>query len=297
VQRTFTSNPPIDLPRSLRGVAAGWGDTAIRVADGEAWFATRSPAGPATLHLTGGGHRLAAEAWGPGRDWVLDHAPEIAGAHDDPTGFAPSHPLIRRLQVRYRGLRIVRTLRVTETVIRTIVGQKVTGVEAKRSYARLASAFAEPAPGPGSLTLPPSPERLAGLAYHEYHPFGIEKQRADRIRVAARLAGKLEDAVDLPPAEARARLTAVPGIGSWTAAITATVALGDADAVPTGDYNIPHLVSWAMTGEPRGDDDRMLELLAPFAGHRARVIALLKASGAKPPRFGPRRPLRSFERS
>jgi 3-methyladenine DNA glycosylase/8-oxoguanine DNA glycosylase len=100
----------------------------------------------------------------------------------------------------------------------------------------------------------------------------------------------------MPLPEARARLQAVPGVGPWTAALTARVALGDADAVPIGDYNIPNMVCWALAGEPRGDDDRMLELLAAFAGHRGRVIALLKASGARAPRFGPRTALRSIER-
>jgi hypothetical protein len=32
----------------------------------------------------------------------------------------------------------------------------------------------------------------------------------------------------------------------------------------------------------------MLELLAPWAGHRARVVRLLEASGIRAPRYGPR---------
>jgi hypothetical protein len=32
----------------------------------------------------------------------------------------------------------------------------------------------------------------------------------------------------------------------------------------------------------------MLELLAPWAGHRARVVRLIERSGLGPPRFGPR---------
>ena len=55
-----------------------------------------------------------------------------------------------------------------------------------------------------------------------------------------------------------------------------------------GDYHLPHQVSWALTGEPRGDDARMLELLEPYRGHRGRVIRLLEAGGVTAPRFGPR---------
>ena len=53
------------------------------------------------------------------------------------------------------------------------------------------------------------------------------------------------------------------------------IALGDSDAVATGDLHLPHMVAWALAGERRGSDERMLELLEPFRGHRARVLRLL----------------------
>jgi 3-methyladenine DNA glycosylase/8-oxoguanine DNA glycosylase len=81
---------------------------------------------------------------------------------------------------------------------------------------------------------------------------------------------------------------ALPGIGAWTAAQVVQVALGDADSVVIGDYNLPNLVAWNLAGEPRGSDDRMLELLEPYRGHRARVVRLIKAGGETPPRYGPR---------
>jgi 3-methyladenine DNA glycosylase/8-oxoguanine DNA glycosylase len=76
----------------------------------------------------------------------------------------------------------------------------------------------------------------------------------------------------------------------------ALVALGDADAVSVGDYHLPHLTSWALAGEARGSDERMLELLEPYRGHRGRVLRLLTVSGLVVPRFGPRLPLRQIER-
>jgi 3-methyladenine DNA glycosylase/8-oxoguanine DNA glycosylase len=110
----------------------------------------------------------------------------------------------------------------------------------------------------------------------------------------ARHAARLERATALSHPAAATLLTSVPGIGAWTAAEVAQVALGDRDAVSVGDYNLPHLVSWALAGERRGTDTRMLELLAPFAGHRARVVRLLELSGRRPPRRAPHAPLRSF---
>ena len=71
----------------------------------------------------------------------------------------------------------------------------------------------------------------------------------------------------------------MPGIGPWTAAEVMVRVLGDPDAVSVGDFHLPHLVSWALAGEARGTDERMLELLEPFRGQRARVIRLLELSG------------------
>jgi 3-methyladenine DNA glycosylase/8-oxoguanine DNA glycosylase len=79
------------------------------------------------------------------------------------------------------------------------------------------------------------------------------------------------------------------GIGPWTAAMVVGRVMGAPDAVVVGDYHLPHTVSWAMAREPRGTDERMLELLEPYRGQRARVVRILAASGHHAPAFGPRR--------
>ena len=71
----------------------------------------------------------------------------------------------------------------------------------------------------------------------------------------------------------------MPGIGPWTAAEVGVRALGDDDAVSVGDFHLPNLVAYALAGEARGTDARMLELLEPYRGQRARVIRLLELSG------------------
>jgi 3-methyladenine DNA glycosylase/8-oxoguanine DNA glycosylase len=86
----------------------------------------------------------------------------------------------------------------------------------------------------------------------------------------------------------------VPGIGPWTVAEVGRTALGDADAVSVGDYHLPHLVTWALSGERVGTDERMLELLEPYRGQRGRVQRLLEAGAPGPPRRGPRMPVRSI---
>ena len=135
------------------------------------------------------------------------------------------------------------------------------------------------------MRLPPEPSVLAGLAYFAFHPLGLERRRAEVVVRAARIAPRLER---VPQAEAERLLYATPGIGPWTVAETTRLAHGDPDAVSVGDYHIPNLVAWALAGEPRADDARMLELLEPYRGQRGRVQRLLEASGIRAPRYGPR---------
>jgi len=73
-------------------------------------------------------------------------------------------------------------------------------------------------------------------------------------------------------ARAREILAAVPGCGPWTVEMTMGLALGDPDAVPIGDLHLPSIVAWALAGELRGDDRRMVELLEPFRGQPVRDL-------------------------
>jgi 3-methyladenine DNA glycosylase/8-oxoguanine DNA glycosylase len=183
---------------------------------------------------------------------------------------------------------------VVQVLIPVILEQKVTGIEARRAYRSMAHALAEPAPGPFHLVLPPDPERVAALPYFTFHPWGVERRRAELIRAVCRRADQIERAAARSPAEVASLLRVFAGIGPWTVAEVARIALGDADAVSVGDFHLPHLVTWALAGEVRGTDERMLELLAPYAGHRGRVQLLLEASGLRAPAYGPKSPVRSI---
>jgi 3-methyladenine DNA glycosylase/8-oxoguanine DNA glycosylase len=283
-------------------------DPCARLAATELWWACRTPAGPATLHLRRDGERVTADGYGPGAEWVVAQADAIAGLRDDVAGFteiAARHPVVKAAWHQRSGLRMTRTGRVFTHLLPTIFAQKVTGMEAIRAYTKTVRHFGEPAPGPyPDLLLPPDPAAVAGTPYWVFHPFGVEAKRAETLRRAAAEAARLEAAPDA--AAATARLTAIPGIGPWTAAEVTRPAYGDPDAVSVGDYHIPHHVVHALTGEARAGsrvarpgelspaDARMLELLEPFRGQRARVCQLLLATAGGAPRFGPRMPIRSF---
>ncbi|MGX6605834.1 DNA-3-methyladenine glycosylase family protein [Micromonosporaceae bacterium Da 78-11] len=297
VTRRLTPPERYHFGASVRSLLLAGHDPCGTFADGDLWLAMRTPDGPATLHLTCAGGELVATGHGPGAGWVVDRADAIAGLRDDLSEFpalAALNPLVARLAKTFAGVRMPATGQVFPRLLRAVLEQKVTGKEAHRAYRMICRHFGEPAPGPVELVLPPDPAAIAATPYWVFHPFGVEQRRTQALQRVALIAERLERCTD--SADATRRLVAVSGIGPWTAAEVVRTTYGDADAVSVGDFHIPNTVAWALAGEARGTDARMLELLEPFRGHRGRVCDLLAAGGIGAPKFGPRMPIRSFAR-
>ncbi len=289
--RSFTPVHPTDLRQTLGVLWRGRRDRTMRVLRTEVLRATRTPFGPGTqlLRLVAG--RVEVQAWGPGAEWLCERAPVLLGGGDDHSTFPSVTAQVDAWHRRFPGLRVPCTQAVFEMLVPVILEQKVTGLEARASFGSLLSRLAEPAPGPflqHRLVLPLDPEVVAGTPSHVFHACGVERKRSDTIRRAAAYAGRLQEAAEMPLAEGRAHLQALPGIGEWTASEVSQTALGDGDAVSVGDYHLKNVASWALAGEPRGTDARMVELLEPFRPHRGRVLRLIAAAGVSAPRYGPR---------
>jgi 3-methyladenine DNA glycosylase/8-oxoguanine DNA glycosylase len=294
--RTIPVEEPYGLAGTLFPLRRGTGDPTMRIEGREAWRATRTPDGPATVRLRHGDGMVAATAWGQGAGWALDRAPGLIGADDDLSAFEPRDDVITKVWKEHRAVRLTRALDVVRTLVAAVLEQKVVGLEARRAWRRMTAAVIEPAPGDGGLLLPPDPSRVAELPYFRFHPWGVERRRAEVVRAVCARAASLEALAEVPLDDARHRLEAIPGVGPWTSAEVMRLSFGDPDAVSVGDYHLPNIVAWALAGEPRGTDERMLELLEPYRGQRGRVQRLLEASQISPPAFGPRMEARSIDR-
>jgi len=300
-------SPPVwtevDAPRSLRRTLGihrmGTSDPTTRVSDGAFTRATLTPEGPGTLTIRWTRDPappddcgLDADAWGPGANWLMARVDDLTGAADRPGAFAGGHPVVERSLRLTRGNRVGASRMLYHHLMPTIIGQRITGGEAVRQWTRLCYELGEPPPGPadlvGTMRLPPAPSALHRRPAWWFHPLGIETKRAHPLTEVARHADKLQRWTDLPSDEVAAKLALLPGVGPWTIGSALGPVLGDPDAVPVGDYHHPNTVAWALAGEPRGDDDRMIELLEPYRGQRGRVLWALTSVAGGAPKFGPR---------
>jgi 3-methyladenine DNA glycosylase/8-oxoguanine DNA glycosylase len=311
---------PLDLPGVLAPLRRGRGDPTWRstarsdsgarvgtarsdsgarvgTVDGAAiWRTGSTPDGPATLGL----HRrsdgtVVAQAWGPGAAWTLDGIPVLLGADDRPEGFVAHHPLVADAARRMPGLRFGAAMRVWDVLVPSVLEQKVTGTEARRSWRELCWRFGDPAPGPApeGMRVPPSPAQVRAIPDWEWHKAGVDLARRRAILAAAAVAHRLEAACELGGESGRELLRMVPGIGVWTAAEIAQRAWGDPDAVSVGDLHIPKVVGWALVGRPL-DDAGMLAVLAPYAPQRQRAVRYVESSGFRRPRFASRYSPRNY---
>lgn len=293
---------PFDLSQTIGTLLRGHGDPSIRAAPDGFWLGFTTPSGPATLRLTTTGPQadpvIDAQAWGPGAAAAADSVPRMLGRDDDWSGFDEPdfHATLPRLVVqarrRNRAVRLPATGRLVDSLVPTILEQKVTVIEARRGYRYLMYRFGTPAPGagtlaPANLLVQPTPEQWLRVPSWEWHQAGVGPQRSATVMRVLRSAVALERLAALPAEEASAKLQTLPGIGAWTAAEVVQRTHGCPDSIAVGDYHLAAYVGAALTGR-RTDDAGMLRLLAPWAGHRQRVVRMIGLSGFRKPVFGPR---------
>ncbi len=294
-RRTFRTGT-LDVAATVRTLGLYPGDPTIGWSRNSFSKAVLTPDGPGAMRLwwTADGE-TTAEAWGSGADWLIDRAPDWIGEHDDLGGFDPTvDDRIHEMWRRHGRFRLARGGVIWQELALVLLGQRVTTLDAVRSWAQICRRWGGPAPGPDGLLMPPPPARVAAAPYHELHRMGVERRRADALVLAAKRANRLEEAASMPIDAALERLTALPGLGVWSATSTMTVSHGDPDVIVLGDYGIPTMVNYVFTGEvdrlppEEGGDARMAEHLEPWAGHRQRIIRLLFSADVSVPRRHPK---------
>lgn len=252
------------------------------------------PCGPVVLEAQPVADALELRVWGPPAtpaatvERARDDAVGWVGLRDDPPALravAADHPVVGPLLVAGDPPRLSRMPRVAEALGRSVLEQLVQKLEARRTIAQVAVLAGIPAPH--RLWAWPTPQRIGAVPAWTLRRCGISLRSARALHAGAVDDAGLERARGLADAgggfEALdLRLRSLPGVGAWTSA-EARLRLGDPDAVSVGDYHLPNVVGDALGGDQRRawTDADMLELLAPFAGQRGRVIRLLESAAAR----------------
>jgi 3-methyladenine DNA glycosylase/8-oxoguanine DNA glycosylase len=280
---------PLDLAATMGMIGMSRRDPTFRVSGRHiVAFATNTPAGAATGLFAHRGDVIGIDAWGDGSAHLLARVPTLAGLHDRPLDFVPANRPLAALVRRFPGLRMTAGADPVEVAMHAVFGQRVTSGEARESWWRFVRRHGEPAPGPLGLFTPPRAEVVARLGRNDLLRVGLDLHRSRALSALAREADRLRAHVD-DIEQVTARLRTLPGIGAWTIALVRHFAYGDARAVPVDDWHIGRDVCFALSGEERGTDVRMLELLAPYAGNEGRVWRLISAAGVHHPRRHPGR--------
>lgn len=296
--RTITFGVPVSPDLTLAPLRRGPADPCFQVtADGAIWRTSRPDSGPVTARIVRTGpDTVACTAWGSGAAEFLDAAPGLLGFDDDAADFTPTEPTVRAALRRVPHLRLGRTGQVLEALIPAVLEQRVPGTDAFRAWRVLVTRFgtAAPGPAPDRMRVPPTAAVWRSIPSWEFHRANVDRGRAATIVGCAHRASALQRLATRPAAQARDALTALPGVGVWTAAETAQRAFGDADALSVGDYHLATVIGRTLRGRPI-DDAAMVELLEPMRPHRHRVVRLLQASGlAVVARRGPRLDVRDI---
>jgi 3-methyladenine DNA glycosylase/8-oxoguanine DNA glycosylase len=289
--QSWTLPEPYDLIETTRWLRLGGRDPTVHRAPDGLWRTARTTEGPVTVRLTAG-TMLRADAWGPGAQAVLQDIPQWTGL-SEPAWTLPPHPVVDRLLRATPGVRLTDTRDVFEALVNTVLQQLVTWEHAAMTWRRLCHTVGEVAPGPVDMRLSPTARAIRAAGTMRLQAAGIGPKQARTLMTVAGVAHALRRASDLPTPEAAALLQKVPGIGPWTAAMVLGLRLGRPEPVPVGDVHLPSTIAYALAGEPRASDARMLELLEPFGDQAFRVVRLVWAAGIMAPRRGPRFPWRS----
>ncbi|MDQ3568343.1 MAG: DNA-3-methyladenine glycosylase [Actinomycetota bacterium] len=148
-------------------------------------------------------------------------------------------------------------------LVRTIVGQQLSTKAARSIYNRLAAIFGD---------RPPTPEELLAADEDELRAAGLSRPKIRYLRDLAShvLTGEVDfDSMHaLSDEEVSARITAVKGLGQWSADMFLMFHLSRPDVLPVGDLGVRRAVERAYELPEMPDPDALRILAEPWRPHR-----------------------------
>jgi 3-methyladenine DNA glycosylase/8-oxoguanine DNA glycosylase len=247
------------------------------------WFMT----GSATIDVTEREGKARVLIWGAAAEEAQRFVPFVLGLHDTPVHDF-GHVRLNRMLKPKLNLRLSRSPYLSTSLLSHVLQQQIAWRDAAKIWRRLSIRHGRAADGPHSLKLPLNFNQMQTLARHHYQSAGLIENRIPLLREIGRLGWRIDEWYGDSIETYANRVQRLSQMGPWTTYHALAVSMGEPDVVVTGDYTLPHTVSWALLGQPRSNDEEMKRLLGPFVGNRWRLVRLLWALNIAAPRRGPR---------
>ena len=159
------------------------------------------------------------------------------------------------------------------TLVRSIVGQQLSTKAAATIYGRLLELFGGHTPTPEQLlAADPDEMRAAGLSHAKV---AYLRDLAQHVEYGAL---ELERLPDLSDEEVAAQLTAIKGLGQWTADMFLIFHLGRADILPVGDQGVRRAIQVQYGLRDLPDAKRMQKIAKPWQPYRTLASLYLWSS-------------------
>ena len=204
----------------------------------------------------------AASADPVAREFLRTHDPVLAPIIDARPDFRPR-----------AWLEDLPPLDAFATLIFQVAGQQLSVSSTRAILSRLEQHFG------GKL---PSPAQALAADPHVFRESGMSVRKGETIRALAErfVDGRLSDEAlaRMSDDAVAAALTAVPGIGPWTAHGFLLVALDRPDVLLTGDLALRHVVQRLYGFDHLPTDDEMLQVADRWRPYRSLAVSYLFAS-------------------
>ena len=189
-------------------------------------------------------------------------------------------PLLGASLTANRGARIVGFPDLFENLVLGILGQQVNVAFAYTLKQRLTEAYGEAADFQGETWWHfPRPEVLAAASLEQLREMQISQRKAEYVvGVARAMAGNefsKESLMAMDWAGQMATLTALRGIGSWTAQYVCMKCLHSIRAFPAGDAGLQNAVRDLLAMDRKPTEAELIELSAQWEGWEAYAVWFL----------------------
>ena len=152
------------------------------------------------------------------------------------------------------------------SLLRTILFQQLAGAAANAIQRRFLALY-------GNDSQPPTPEQLLATSEEDLRSAGLSRQKMGYMRDLALHVHEgrldLDELVHLDDDEVIRRITAVKGLGEWSAHMYLMFHLGRPDVLPTGDLGVRNGMRLTYSLEATPTPKQALEIGAKWSPYRS----------------------------